>query len=205
MYFARPTAFSTSGILTVCLGLLVSSCDNPPSATASPAPDNSLVSAATASAAPAAPADPALTQSELAQIFERANNVLAEAKTAGVFTQFRAGQQAQLTPTGDQLRVTASGDDPQVLLPAFIQGKQFIIQAIVESPTDTVMEMYYLRRGASDYTKDRSQSAPLVQGRNVVYFRFNAPDIIDPLRMDVGAAPGVYTVDSMIARVLPPR
>jgi hypothetical protein len=144
-----------------------------------------------------------LPQSELASIFETAKNLLAEAKTAAVFSQFRAGQQAQLMPAGDTLKITATGDDPQVFLPAFTQGKQFIIQAVVESPADTLMEMYYLRRGTPDYTKEQSQAAPLVKGRNTVYFRFTAPDMIDPLRMDIGAAPGEYTVVSMIARVLP--
>lgn len=202
MYFSRPTALITRCLLTLSLAFLLSSCTEAPNAAATPVP-----SGANAAASPATPfalpADQALPQSELASIFETAKNLLAEAKTAAVFSQFRAGQQVQLTPAGDSLKVTATGDDPQVFLPAFTQGKQFIIQAIVESPTDTVMEMYYLRRGTPDYTNEQSQSAPLVKGRNVVYFRLNAPDLIDPLRMDIGAAPGNYTVVSMIARVLP--
>ena len=144
-----------------------------------------------------------MPQAEMAQIYEKATAVLAEAKTSAVFSRFQAVKQAQLTPLADSLRITATGDDPQVLLPPFIQGRQFIIEATVESPADTVMQIYYLRRGQTAYTDAQSQSAALVKGKNVVYFRFTAPEMIDPLRLDIGAARGDYVVRSMIARVLP--
>lgn len=112
-------------------------------------------------------------------------------------------RQAQLIPTGDKLRITATGEDPQVLLPPFIQGKQFIIQATIDSPADTFLQIYYLRSGQSTYTEAQSQKAPLAKGKNVVYLRFTAPNMVDPLRVDIGAAPGDYIIESMVARALP--
>lgn len=104
---------------------------------------------------------------------------------------------------GDTLKVTATGADPQMLLPAFIQGKRFIIKATVISPVATQMQVFYLRKGQTAYSDPQSQMAELTPGRNDVYFRFDAPDIIDPLRVDIGAVPGDYVLESMVARVLP--
>lgn len=152
---------------------------------------------------PALAAEPALPQPQQEAIFNAAGGLLAEATTNAVFSRFSAVQQVQLTPVENRLRVTATGDDPRFLLPAFIQGKQFIIQATVESPADTAMQIYYLRRGQSTYTETQSQTAPLVTGTNTVYFRFEAPDMVDPMRVDIGNVAGAYTVIKMVARVLP--
>lgn len=145
---------------------------------------------------------PPATPADLAAIYEASPALLAEARSPAVFSQFRPVQDVELMPTGDTLKVTATGPAPQMLLPAFIQGKRFIIKATVVSPVATQMRVFYLRRGQTTYSDAQSQTAELAPGSNEVYFRFDAPDMIDPLRLDIGAAPGDYILESMVARVL---
>lgn len=188
--------------MALSVGLMVTGCDRDPRP--EPTPNATAGRAEKKSAPlPLLGGEAGLPQVELAAIYNRASVLLAEARGAAVFSQFRPVQQAQLTPLGDRLKVTATGNDAQLVLPAFIQGKQFIIQATIDSPAATQMEILYLRRGQTSYSDAQSQTAPLVKGRNVVYFRFNAPDMVDPLRVDIGAEPGDYTIESMIARFSP--
>lgn len=163
------------------------------------APDTTNV-VATPQGTPPPPASPA----DLAAIYEASPALLAEARSPAVFSQFRPVQDVELMPTGDTLKVTATGPAPQMLLPAFIQGKRFIIKATLTSPAATQMQLFYLRKGQTSYSDAQSQVAQLVPGPNEVYFRFDAPDMTDPLRLDIGTAPGDYILESMVARVLTP-
>lgn len=143
------------------------------------------------------------SQEELEAEFNSSRAILAEAKTQAVFSQFKAGQQVQLTSGWNNLTIQATGDDPQFHLPAFAAGRHFIIQVMVKSPADTLMQMYYLRHGQSEYNGDQMRTCRLKQGENVVYFQFGVPDIIDPIRVDIGLVPGAYVVESMVARGIP--
>jgi hypothetical protein len=198
---AAPVSAAT---LLAAVAILATGCEERPQSTAATDTTSSGTPAtgSTATDLQAAPAAPK-TQEEIEQIFNSSTAPLAEARTPAVFSQFRPIQQAQLTPAGEMLRVTATGIDPQMLLPAFIQGKRFVVQATLESPADTLMQIFYLTQGQNEYTAAQSQKAQLVQGRNVVYLLFDVPNMIDPLRVDIGTAPGEYIVESMIARMLP--
>lgn len=165
-------------------------------------PDEQATTQQTTADAPGTP-PPALPQSELRDLFNSAPNLLAEARTQDVFQRFRAVNQARLTAEGNSLRISATGPSAQVLLPPFIQGKTFVLEATLTSPADGTMRVYYLRRGQSAYTEAQSQTAPLVSGTNVVYFRFDTPDMVDPVRVDLETAPGDYVIQSMVARALP--
>jgi hypothetical protein len=197
----------SAATLLAAVAILAAGCEERPQSTAATDTTSSgtPATATTGSDSQAVATTPAApkTQEEIEQIFNSSTALLAEARTSSIFSQFRPIQQAQLTPAGEMLRVTATGDDPRMLLPAFIQGKKFVVQATVESPVATPMQIFYLTQGQTEYTAEQSQMAQLVQGRNVVYFMFDIPNMIDPLRVDVGAAPGEYIVDSMIARTLP--
>lgn len=210
MYLPLVAARAVLSVFTLTICLMATACDPAPEgSTTSASPVNATAPAAAATVSEPPPAsaapsvNPVVSQSDLADIYGRAEGVLAEAKTPAVFSQFRPLQQVQLTPVGNMLKVTASGNDPQILLPAFIQGQRFIIEATVDSPADTTMQIFYLRKGQTSYTDGQAQMAPLVKGRNVVYFQFPAADIVDPLRVDIGTAAGDYTIESMIAKVLP--
>jgi hypothetical protein len=55
-------------------------------------------------------------------------------------------------------------------------------------------------RDAPTYTETHSQLFPLIKGRNVVYFRVNQPDLIDPVRLDPAFNAGDYKIESIAAR-----
>ena len=181
----QVSRFTLHQVCAICLaGLVVlggSGCD-----------DKTGGGGATAAASP--------PQAELRAQFDASPRIVFEAPTASAFSQFRPGQQAQLTVEGDRLKVTASGADPQMFLPAFVQGKRFIMEVTLNSPVATLMQAFYLRKGQTSYTEGQSQQATLSSGMNVVYFRFDAPDVVDPLRLDVGAATGDYVIEKVVAR-----
>ena len=104
---------------------------------------------------------------------------------------------------GDRLVVYAAGDDASLILPRFAAGKRFIVQVVINSPVETTAQLYYLTNGQTKYRESQSQIAKLVPSRNVVYFRVDAPNVIDPIRFDPSAAPGEYTIESMTAMGLP--
>lgn len=143
-------------------------------------------------------------QSELASDYATLTGLVAEAVTGGVWRQFRAQQQATLSVAGDRLVVKATGDNPVIILPAFAAGQRFIIEAVIESENATSAQLYYLTPGQTKFSEDQSQLVDIKAGLNVVYFRIDDPNVIDPLRFDPASKPGTYTIERMTARGLPP-
>ena len=86
-----------------------------------------------------------------------------------------------------------SSDDPQLILPPFAEGKQFILQVVIQSPVDTLAQLFFLLQGQSSYLEDRSYMVPLKPGKNVIYFRLDSPALTvfepinpaDPVTMTV--------------------
>lgn len=143
-----------------------------------------------------------LPQEELAAIYAGLTGLVAEARTEDVWKRFGA-EGASMSISDNRLIVNASGDEANLRLPAFAAGKQFILQVIIDSPVETVAQLFYLVKGQTKYREGQSQVAPLTVGRNVIYFRVDPPDVIDPMRFDPSAAPGEYTIESMTAMGLP--
>ena len=145
-----------------------------------------------------------LPQEELAADYATLTGLVAEARTDAIFQRFLPQQQASVAAVGNRLTVTALGDDPVLLLPPFASGKRFMIEAVVNSPVETTAQLFYLTTGQSKYRDGQSQIAPLKPGRNVIYFRVDALNVIDPIRFDPAQVAGEYTIDSMVAMGLPP-
>lgn len=114
-------------------------------------------------------------------------------------------QQGTMSVADNKLTLTATGDDAGLILPPFAAGKRFIVEATYDSPADTMAQLFYKTSGQKDYSEANSQAASVKAGRNVIYFRVDAPNIIDPLRFDPGAVPGVYVLESMVARGISAR
>lgn len=144
-----------------------------------------------------------LPQEDLARDFASATNLVAEARTDDIWRRFTVLQQATVSVADNKLTVNATGDDSALLLPPFAAGKRFIIEVTYESPADTLAQLFYKGIGQKDFMEANSQATSVKAGRNVVYFRVDAPNVIDPLRFDPGAVPGVYVIESMIARAIP--
>lgn len=142
------------------------------------------------------------SQAELAKAFDDSTATLLEMKTAEQFSLIKANEEAVLTPGVAGLEVKATGGDPTLFLPPFATGKQFIMKVVIESPIQTGIQLFYLLRDAPNYIETNSQTVPLTKGRNVVYFRVNRPDLIDPVRLDPAYNAGDYKIESIAAREL---
>ena len=147
----------------------------------------------------------ALSQEELAAEYATLTGLVAEGVDANVWRLFRAQQQAKLSFSGSRLVVTATGDNPVLILPAFATGQRFILEAVIESSNVTSAQLYYLTSGQRKYSEDQSQVVELKPGHNVVYFRIDDPNVVDPLRFDPASSPGTYTIERMTARGLGPE
>lgn len=144
-------------------------------------------------------------QDELAKTYATLTGLVADARTDSVWRQFSAQQGANVSVSGNRMTVNATGNRPTLILPAFCAGKRMMIEAVINSSTDTIAQLSYMTRGQSEYTESQSQSVPVKTGLNVVYFRLDVPNLIDPLRFVPGSTPGIYTLESMTARPLPDR
>jgi hypothetical protein len=140
-----------------------------------------------------------LSQLELAAEFDRAAAPMTEARKPMPWNQFVAQQQATLRTSEAGLTVIASGADPAVLLPPFVKDSAFVLQVVIDSPVDTPAQLF-CKRAQQSYDEAHSRSVMLAQGRNVVYFQVDFPQIVDPLRFDPGAQPGEYIIESVTAR-----
>lgn len=142
------------------------------------------------------------SQAELAKAFAASTTTLLELKTALEFSQIKMNPDLVATPVTDGLALKVTGNDPVFLLPPFAAGKQFVLQVVIESPAETGMQLFYTPRGTTDYTEAHSQTVALTKGKNVVYFRVNEPDLVEPVRLDPTYTPGDYKIESIAAREL---
>ncbi len=142
-------------------------------------------------------------QDELVVAFESGTDTFFEARTSAQLGTIRAVSQATMSPAENGIQVTATGDDPVLHLPPFAAGKRFIVQVTIDSPADSGIQLFYKVAGDAEYLESRSALYPLKAGQNVVYWRVDADNVIDPLRLDPGYTRGTYVVRSIVARALP--
>lgn len=140
-----------------------------------------------------------VSQVELAKAFDDSTTTLLELKTAEQFSQVKMNAEAVLIPGTDGLAMKVTGNDPVLFLPPFAAGKHFILKVVIEAPVQTGMQLFCMLRDAPTYAEIRSQLFPLIKGRNVVYFRVNQPDVIDPVRLDPAYNVGDYKIESIAA------
>jgi hypothetical protein len=143
-----------------------------------------------------------IPQEGLASAFDASPTLVFSAKTGAEFARIKGKEQVVLTPSENGLKIVSSGDDPQLILPPFAEGKQFILQVVIQSPVDTVAQLFFLLQGQSSYLEDKSYMVPLKPGKNIIYFRLDSPSLTDPLRFDPAALPGNYIIESITARAI---
>ena len=145
---------------------------------------------------------PVEAQADLAGSFNVSQTTLFEARSAADFSKFQVLREATVAPGANGLHITAAGTDPQLLLPPFAAGKQFILQVVIEAPFETPCQMFYQVADRPGFVEAQSQLVPLKKGRNTVYFKVDVSKVIDPVRIDPGASAGEYTIESVVARAV---
>ena len=191
----RSTARSAGLSLLFLLAFAMAGCG--------PSSDNSNANLSTSSVTPApsvAPRPVVRPQVELAAAFDASTETILDLKSPGDLTRLKALRQVNLSAAANGLNITASGDDPSLLLPPFCEGKQSILQVVIDTPVDTPVQLFYAFRDHPGFNEAQSQTLALKKGRNVVYFQLDQGNLVDPLRLDPGASPGEYVIESVIAR-----
>ncbi len=143
-----------------------------------------------------------IPQERLASAFDASPTLVFSATTSAEFARINGNGQVVLTPSEKGLKIVSSGDDPQLILPPFAEGKRFILQVVIQSPVDTTGQLFFLLQGQSTYLGDKSFEVQLKPGKNVIYFRLDSPSLVDPLRFDPGFLPGNYIIESITAKAI---
>ena len=143
----------------------------------------------------------------LEQAFIASKEILLSSETTNTLAETSPLNQAQLTLEGKTLRITATGTDPQILLPPFSHGNRggVLVRIDIAAPTDTGFQVFYLPTGVSDY-REHVLNRSLHHGRNIVYFFLSDSQLAGgPVRIDPGMAPGDYVITKIEVRAVSPQ
>ena len=105
-----------------------------------------------------------------------------------------------LTPEDDHLRIHATGNDPQLLLPSIQVGERSIsaLGVEIEAPADTNAQLYYQTLQMARFTGLHQVTAPLKKGPNNIWLKINEAGINGRLRLDPGTIAGEYILHAVI-------
>jgi hypothetical protein len=137
-------------------------------------------------------------------LYNLSNQVLFELGPDNAFRGVSAANQVRIAAEKQALKVTASGDDPQILLPPFsadVKGR-IVVRVELDSPSDTGFQVFYLPSGVHDYGA-YVVNRYVRRGRNTVYFALDASDFTGgPIRIDPGMTAGEYMLYGIEARLV---
>ncbi|WP_169728876.1 alginate O-acetyltransferase AlgX-related protein [Desulfatirhabdium butyrativorans] len=141
---------------------------------------------------------PAVT---MEQRFDYADPVLGHWDGTIGFDGIEPYHQVRLEPENGGLLIFATGNDPGVRLPEMGQNTgPLIIRIEIESPADTVLQMFYATDEKSGYSEAKSRKMSLEKGVNTVFLCIEEPAIQGQLRLDPGYAIGTYRLQSIEIR-----
>ncbi|HEV2805080.1 MAG TPA: hypothetical protein VGW57_09140 [Chthoniobacterales bacterium] len=199
-------------IFPACLVVAMAACDREPASTPSadttPAatPAETQVSrdiAAAPSTTAAVPTTSAgKSQEDLAAAFNASSLTVFETKTSTDLLAIKPLQQLNVTASEKGLKMSANGNDPAFLLPSLSTVDRFIVRLAIDSPAATTLLLLYLVKDTPSYDGSRSQTVSLKRGQNVVYFEVDIPELVQPLRFDLGTS-GEYMLQSIAVHNVP--
>lgn len=144
------------------------------------------------------------SQPDLREAFDASTEVLLNFDPTR-FAQFSPLNQAQLMIQGANLKITATGSDPQVLLPRIVLEKEqrAILRIDLDAPADTGLQLFYLPAGVANYG-DHHLNRFVRRGRNSLYFLLTDSELAGgPLRLDPGMVAGDYILTHFEVRAAP--
>jgi len=118
------------------------------------------------------------------------------------YEELKAIHQVSLQPKSDGLALISNGIDPHVALPLFTfsSEKQLMIKIDIESPADTVLQIYYATKPVPNYSEKHSIMKSLKKGNNVIFIKLPAKINTGRLRMDPGRVAGEFVLHSIEVR-----
>ena len=120
----------------------------------------------------------------------------------GTIEGIEGNDQVIMIPGPEGLVVQATGDDPNLILPAFPYDPKttLVVRVDLTCPAATHLDIYYQTSQALAYAETRKLSHSLNQGRNVLYIPVLEPDLAGRLRLDPGTVPGEYVLHAVEVR-----
>lgn len=114
--------------------------------------------------------------------------------------ELNAIHDATLSPGGDRVRILATGDDPQLLLPALNLRKDssFALGVEIDAPADTEAQVFYQTLESDRFSGECQVNAPLKRGPNKVWFQIPRTGLNGRFRFDPGSTTGEYILHAMI-------
>lgn len=97
-----------------------------------------------------------------------------------------------------EIILQSSSNDPQLVfdIPGKFSEKPLYIHCRFTAPADTLFQIFYQNEDSAFYLTDNRLSAKVHKGINDIYFRVYRPIALDNLRIDIGAVPGKYRLDT---------
>ncbi len=140
------------------------------------------------------------SQEELAAAFERLPGVLFSASTPAELHSIQPGKEVVIRMEAG-LTAVASGTDPSLLLPELPgAGVPALAHITITSPAQTTLQMFYLKKGQSEYVESQTASCELKAGRNAVLLELPEAGWTGRLRIDPGMVPGEYTIENVVIK-----
>lgn len=137
----------------------------------------------------------------LEQRFDYADPVLGHWNCSMGFNGIEAHNQVELEPSNEGLFMLATGNDPGVRLPEIGQNiGPLIVKIEIESPEDTVLQIFYSTDLNKGYCEMKSRKVPLQKGNNTVFLCIEEAAIQGRLRLDPGYTIGTYRLQSIEIR-----
>lgn len=107
---------------------------------------------------------------------------------------FVSGTVSDHGPSEAGYRLRASGNDPQIMLPAYNFGGSVSLTVEMTAPSATLADLYIFSKGGSGWGDVPPVRVPVRSGRSRVTLTAHHDTPIESLRFDPGQVPGEYLI-----------
>jgi GT2 family glycosyltransferase/glycosyltransferase involved in cell wall biosynthesis len=134
--------------------------------------------------------------------FHDSQSNLFSTNRPGGFDDIASNEEVCTLKSDKSLEITATGEDPQLLLPQFESGfaERLCMRIRITAPTSTFIQAFYTVPGRSDYCEELSVKARIRQGFSEVYLLIPHALVEGRIRLDPGGQSGDYIIHSIDIR-----
>jgi hypothetical protein len=108
-----------------------------------------------------------------------------------------------ISETSDSLVLWATGNDPNIILPALKYPKDVstVLKIDITCPEDSgFLQVFYLTTKKKKYSESQEVKHKIRKGRNLIYIEIPETNLTGRLRLDPGRVPGEYLIHEIEVR-----
>jgi hypothetical protein len=135
-----------------------------------------------------------MSQEKLAAAFNASTQIIFETRTPADFDALKVKTGATTRRSDDGLAISATDNDPEILLPEIATSEHLVVEIVLDSPVDTTLQLFYLVAGQTEYDAAHAVAQPLKKGANTVYMEVADRSRVGLLRLDPGMVAGQYVL-----------